>query len=173
MITISKEYLLEQKRLHEIYSYGNSSLSHVPVVVRILKQYNLKSICDYGAGQMNLKKGIDMKGYKNYDYFPYDPVFPEYGPPKKADLICCIGVMEHVEEQYVDNVLDEMQKIALKLAYLHIGTTPAKKKLSDGRNAHITVKPERWWLTKLCSRFDIKQLQPAGKGFSVICQKII
>jgi len=173
MNTISHEYLSEQKRLHEMDNYGTASISHAPFIIQILKEKNLTSICDYGAGKMNLKKTIDEKGYENYEYFPYDPVFPEYGPPKKADLICCIDVMEHVEEEYVDNVLDEIQNITLKFVYLTIATKPANKKLSDGRNAHITLKPERWWLTKLCPRFDIKLLQQAGDGFLVICKKII
>ena len=174
MNTISTEYLSEQKRLHEIYNYGTASIHHAPNVIKILKQNNLKSICDYGAGQMNLKKTLDKNGFKNYDYFPYDPVFPEYGPPKKADLICCIDVMEHVEEEYVDNVLDEIQKITLNLVYFSIAQAPAGKTLSDGRNAHITLKPERWWLTKLCPRFDIKLLQQFGNdAFLLICKKII
>ena len=172
MKTISEKYLIEQKRLHQLYNYGTASISHAPNVIEILKNNGLKSICDYGAGKMNLKKAIYENGYKNFEYFPYDPVFPEYGRPSTAELICCIDVMEHIEEEFVENVLDEIQSITLNLVYFAIATSPAKKILSDGRNVHITLKPERWWLKKLCTRFDIKVLQQIIGGFIVICKKI-
>ena len=76
-------------------------------------------------------------GLKNFDYYPYDPVFPEYGPPKKADIVCCIDVLEHVEEEYLTNVLDELKKITMKLGFFTIATEPADKFLKDGRNAHL------------------------------------
>jgi hypothetical protein len=173
MKTISEKYLSEQKRLHELYNnYGTASISHAPNIIEILKNNNLKSICDYGAGKMNLKKAMHENGYKNFEYFPYDPVFPEYGKPSMSELVCCIDVMEHIEEEFIENVLNEIRDITINLAYFSIATTPAKKILSDGRNAHITLKPERWWLIKLCSRFDIKVLQQTRNGFIVICKKI-
>ena len=66
--------------------------------------------------------------------------------------------------EVINNVKDQIKELSAGLP---------TKKLSDGRNAHITLKPERWWLAKLCPRFDIKLLQQAGDGFLVICKKII
>jgi len=54
MNTISQEYLSEQKRLHEMDNYGTASISHAPFVIQILKEKNLTSICDYGAGMRTL-----------------------------------------------------------------------------------------------------------------------
>ena len=117
---------------------------------------------------MNLKKTLNSLGLKNFEYFPYDPAFPDYGPPKEADLVCCIDVLEHVEENFLDNVLDDLKKITKKFGIFTIHTGPALKVLADGRNAHLIQKPPSWWLPKMCNRFEIKHLQEVGGGFVLV-----
>ena len=95
----------------------------------------------------------------SFQYYPYDPAFPEYGPPKEADLVCCIDVLEHIEEIFLDNVLNDLKKITKKLGFFTIHTGPAVKILEDGRNAHLIQKTPSWWLPKMCSKFEIKHLQ--------------
>jgi len=46
---------------------------------------------------------------------PYDPVFPEYGEPRPADLVCCIDVLEHIEPDLVDNVILELARVTTNL----------------------------------------------------------
>ena len=166
---ISDNYLKEQKRLHDIYNYGTASIAHAPNIKKLFEQNKFKSISDFGAGKKNLEKELNRLGCKNFEYFPYDPVFPEYGQPVLSDLVCCIDVMEHIEEPYLDNVLNEIKKITKKICYFSISTVPAKKNLSDGSNAHILQKPARWWLPKLCERFNILFLNLSPSGFVVIC----
>jgi uncharacterized membrane protein YkvA (DUF1232 family) len=51
-------------------------------------------------------------------------------------------------------------------------TGPAKKILSDGRNAHLIQEPIEWWLPRFGERFDLIHAQPARKGFFVLaCPK--
>ena len=170
---ISKQYLEEQKKLHQSNkNYGTASLSHVQTIKNLMQEAKFTSISDYGAGKKNLQKGLINLGYNNFDYFPYDPVFPEYGPAKKAELVCCIDVMEHIEEEYLDEILIEISQITMKLCYFSIATVPAKKILSDGRNAHIIQKPSRWWLLKLCRLFNIEFLKNTNSGFIVLCKSL-
>lgn len=170
---ISQNYLLEQKRLHEINkSYGVASLKHVQTIKNLMFEAKLKSLCDYGAGKKNLYKGLIDLGFKDFEYYPYDPVFPEYGEPERAELVCCIDVMEHIEEEFLENILYEIFQITLKFCYFSIATTPAKKILSDGRNAHIIQKPSRWWLPKLCKYFNVEFLKNNKNGFIVLCKAI-
>jgi hypothetical protein len=50
-----------------------------------------------------------------------------------------------------------------------VHTGPAKKTLSDGRNAHINQQPMQWWLPKLWERFDLHSVQVTGEhAFYVI-----
>ena len=120
----------------------------------------------------NLQKGLLNSGFREFEYFPYDPVFPEYGEPVAADLVTCIDVMEHIENEFLEEVLDEIKNITQKLSYFSIGTKPAQKKLSDGRNAHLIQKPARWWLPKLCERFDIEHFRASSNNFIVLCKSM-
>jgi len=165
---ISENYLTLQKELHKNPNYGVASIKFAPNVKKIFEDAKLSSISDYGAGKMNLKKTLNSLGLKNFEYFPYDPAFPDYGPPKEADLVCCIDVLEHVEENFLDNVLDDLKKITKKFGFFTIHTGPAAKILKDGRNAHLIQKPPSWWLPKMCNRFEIKHLQEIPIGFVLV-----
>ena len=168
MRTISDEYLDLQKELHLNPNYGVASLQMAPAVKKIFEDSNFISISDYGAGKKNLEKKLIELGLKSFKYYPYDPVFPEYGPPIEADIVCCIDVLEHIEEAYLSNVLDELKKITIKLGFFTIATKPASKFLKDGRNAHLIQKPASWWLPMMCSRFEIDFLQNIPLGFCLI-----
>jgi len=168
MKIISEEYLNLQKELHLDQNYGVASLQMAPTVKKIFEDSKFISISDYGAGKKNLEKKLLELGLKNFEYYPYDPVFPEYGSAKEADIVCCIDVLEHIEEVYLSNVLDELKIITIKLGFFTIATRPASKFLKDGRNAHLIQKPASWWLPMMCSRFEIEFLQNIPLGFLLI-----
>lgn len=152
---ISSEYLKIQKDLHKDSLYGKANNFYFGIIHEIMNKIDVKSICDYGAGKKGLKVNLDSIGYTG-EYYPYDPVYPEYGEPVPSDLLCCIDVLEHVEIDYLDNVLDDLKSLIVKLGILCISTRPAKKFLSDGRNAHIIQAPISWWMLKICERFDLE-----------------
>ena len=166
--TISENYLKLQKKLHKNPSYGVVSIKFAPNVKKIVEDAKLSSISDYGAGKKNLQKTLNKLGLNNFKYYPYDPAFPEYGPPKEADLVCCIDVLEHVEEIFLYNVLNDLKKITKKFGFFTIHSGPAVKVLEDGRNAHLIQKPPSWWLPKMCDRFEIKHLQEIPGGFVLV-----
>jgi hypothetical protein len=165
---ISKEYLDLQKELHLRSDYGTASLGIAPEVKKIFEENKLTSISDYGAGKCNLQKKLIQLGLKDFDYFPYDPVFPEYGSPKKADLVCCIDVLEHIEESFIENVINELRNITDKLAYFTIALKPAGKILKDGRNAHILLRSEDWWLNLIKSKFNFKEVNKHPKRLKLL-----
>ncbi len=169
--TISNSYLEQQKILHSNPNYGVASLSFAPIVADLIRQTGAMSVSDYGAGKKNLLLGLQNSGLGQFDYFPYDPVFPEYGSPKPAELVCCIDVLEHIEESYLTNVLLDLQRITTKLGFFSIHMGPAGKTLPDGRNAHLIQKPSSWWLPKICNHFEILHLQThemMGRGIWLI-----
>jgi len=168
MELISSKYLALQKELHKNQHYGVASISIAPEVKDFFEAGKFKSISDYGAGKRNLFYMLTQLGLKDFDYYPYDPVFPEYGPPKSSDLVCCIDVLEHIEEEFVENVLDDLKKITNKIGFFTIATGPASKILADGRNAHLIQRPSNWWLVKMCERFEIEHLQKKSGGFLII-----
>lgn len=164
---ISQAYLVEQQGLHRNPRYGVASIQFAPLVEQLLRVANCLSLSDYGAGKCNLLHALGGSA-SGVAYQPYDPVFPEYGKPKRADLVTCIDVLEHIEPDCLDAVLDELASITGRLALLTVHTGPAKKLLSDGRNAHLTQQPAEWWLEHLDRRFDVLHVKPIRKGFFVI-----
>lgn len=170
--TISDEYRAEQQKLHENPKYGVASLSFAPVVQSLLRLGKCTSLSDYGAGKCNLKKALRLREDGRVQYQPYDPAFPEYGSPRPADLVTCIDVLEHIEPQSLDAVISEISSISQKLAFLTVHTGPAKKMLTDGRNAHLIQESTSWWLGQFEPHFDILHVQQVRKGFFVIaCPK--
>ncbi len=166
--TITDAYRAEQQKLHGNKRYGVASLTYAPLVRKLLKIGECKSLSDYGAGKCNLKVALGLRDGGPVAYQPYDPAFPDYGPPRPADLVTCIDVLEHIEPDLLDNVLDEIASITRRLAFVTVDTQPAKKVLSDGRNAHLIQQPPSWWIDRFSARFEILHLQAVPKGFFVI-----
>jgi hypothetical protein len=169
--TISDEYRALQTELHKNPNYGSTSQGYAPLVKQILDVSRAESLSDYGAGKQNLRKALHDLGKRDIDYRPYDPAFPEYGVPQPADLVCCIDVLEHIEPDFLNAVLSDLRRITQKLGLFSIAIGPARKVLSDGRNAHLIQKPSSWWLPKLCDHFEIVQLgRRDQRGFWVIVE---
>jgi len=175
MLTITDEYRKLQQELHQNPNYGVASLSFAPIVADLIRQFDLKSVSDYGAGKQNLLKGLNLAGILEIDYFPYDPAFLEYGPPISADLVCCIDVLEHIEPELINNVLLDLAQITTRFGFFSVHLGPAGKVLSDGRNAHLIQKPISWWLKHLVNHFEILHLQShqmMGNGFWVVVKPV-
>jgi hypothetical protein len=168
--TISDNYLAQQKEMHRNPNYGVASLGYAPIVKQVIEHYKVKSVSDYGAGKQNLLKGLGDLGVSGFDYFPYDPAFPDYGEPKPADLVCCIDVLEHIEPSYLDAVLGELRAITVKRGFLSVHSDPAVKHLPDGRNAHLIQERSSWWLPRLCNHFEIRHLESVPGGFWVLAE---
>lgn len=167
---ISESYLEQQKTLHQNPHYGIASIVFAPLIAKVIRSNAIGSLSDYGAGKQNLQKVLRSSGI-DLPYYPFDPAFPEYGPARPADLVCCIDVLEHIEPEYLDAVLKDLQRIMPKIGFLSIHTRPADKTLPDGRNAHLIQEQPSWWLPRLCRYFEIHQLQShnlMGRGFWVL-----
>lgn len=170
MPTISDDYLIQQQKLHaDSKGYGSASLGYAPLIADIMEMTGFRSICDYGAGKQRLKIALQPI-IKKFDYFPFDPAFPEYGDARPAELVVCLDVLEHIEPEYLDEVIGQLKRLTTHVALFSIHTGAAHKTLADGRNAHLIQRPSSWWLEKLLPHFDIIQLTPVKRGFWIIVQ---
>jgi hypothetical protein len=170
--TISKEYLDLQSTLHENPHYGVASLGYAPTIAHVFRMIGAQSVSDYGAGKCNLRTGLEKAGLRAFAYFPYDPVFPDYGSPRTADLVCCIDVLEHIEEEFLPNVIADLVRITENIGFFTVATGPAQKVLADGRNAHLIQKPAAWWLPKFLPYFNIEHLENDEQGFWMIVRPL-
>ena len=101
----------------------------------------------------------------------YDPAIPEWSaPPAPSDFVVCIDVLEHVEPEFIDNVLDDLARLTLKIGFFTVTTVPAKKTLPDGRNAHLIQMPPGWWLPKFLDRFELVKFCRVSHGFWIMVE---
>ena len=168
---ISDKYLAQQKKLHENPDYGTASVVYAPIVARVMNQYGIEQLLDYGAGKGRL--GQTLIGQKLVDHRfilqQYEPTNPEWSDlPEPMEMVACIDVLEHIEPELLDNVLDDLKRCAMSVGVFSVATEPAKKVLDDGRNAHLIVKPAAWWLPQIMERWDMHVFQKTPDGFFVV-----
>jgi len=164
---ISKEYKELNEKLHNRNrNYGVGGKFWIQPVKKWAKEHGCKSILDYGAG-----KGVLSEGLKDtLDVRSYDPCIPAISAsPDNADLVVCKDVMEHVELEYVEDVLDHIKSLADKSALFSIATIKSNKNLPDGRNCHITLEKPDWWIEKIKTRWTIEKLEIKDKAVNAYC----
>lgn len=155
---MSYESLIEATKFHASNQEnwcGEALAEYKHDVYKIIKDNNVKTILDYGCGKAKFHKllfnnkqvpgspmGIIIVGY--------DPAVPMYAKKMSMDydLVLCVDVMEHVQEDKVDEVLEDLFSSG-KFIFLSITCYPANQILLNGKNAHYTVKEPSWWKEKL------------------------
>lgn len=168
---ISPDYRKLQEQLHKNPLYGVASETYAPMVGKVMNTYGVERLLDYGAGKGRL--GKTLMGQKLVDHSfqlqHYDPAIAEWSEdPEPSEMVACIDVLEHIEPDLIENVLDDLQRLTQSIGLFTIATTPAKKVLSDGRNAHLIIEPPSWWLPKLLERFELHTFQKTPDGFLVL-----
>lgn len=151
---ISPAYVEMQKVLHAApQGYGGRGRKWAPTVLWLLKWLDAHSVLDYGCGQGSLGDTLRAAGVACRDY---DPAIPgKDGRPGFADLVVCTDVLEHVEPDRLTAVLNHLQLLARKAIFLVVNLRESNKTLTDGRNAHLIIKPAPWWEAKIadCGMF--------------------
>jgi hypothetical protein len=142
----SNDYLEELKLLHNKKTFGTAS--NIPNEVKeLIENQSINSILDFGAG-----KGLTSSALKsnyNINVYTYDPVTFPIKLPDQVDLVYSSDVLEHVEPNLINKTLEDLSHRAQLYQYHLIACHPAKKSLSDGRNAHLIIKPPAWWKQKI------------------------
>jgi hypothetical protein len=147
-MAISKEYQEQLEELHsKVDSFGKRS--KLPDEFKdLLDNVEFNSILDFGAGKGNVFNTL-VVDYPNATVHAYDPVTFNNSLPNSVDIIYSSDVLEHIEPELLDETLADLFNRAQKFQYHLIACHPAKKKLNDGRNAHLIVEEPQWWKTKL------------------------
>lgn len=154
--TISSEMIRQNAQLHEenLY-YGVGAGKHADTVKKLVKALKTEdglppSVLDWGCGKGYLAKSLP------FPIWEYDPCVPgKQEPPRAADLVCCLDVLEHVEPDKLQVVLQELRRCVKQIGFFVIYTGPAQKNYPDGRNTHLIQKDEQWWANHLAPFFQI------------------
>ena len=147
----SKQYLAELKELHYDPKRPNGFGGKVKDLGQAHNYINywMPSNClDYGKGV--ILSHLNEK-FPNTEFIGYDPALPMWDnkPTNKFDMVFSNDVLEHIEPNFINSVLQDIDQYATKYIWLRIDTQPARKELSDGRNAHLIIQNESWWLNIL------------------------
>ena len=106
-------------------------------------------VVDYGCGNSTMILRIWPRAAMHWRYDPavpqYNTVIPE---TQKFSWGLCSDMLEHVPENELDDLLRHLWHLSANWVFI-VCTRPAGQLLSDGSNAHVTVKPSSWWLDKL------------------------
>lgn len=137
---------------------------HAPRVDKIIKLANPKSVLDVGCAFGYIVKRLNDRGVMAYgcDISEYavkraSEIIPDRvvqcdirsGLPFKDgefDLLYCEGVLEHIEEESIDFVMKEFDRVAEK-RMLAISLAEHPEALNEP--GHICVKPVEWWVEKM------------------------
>ena len=102
------------------------------------------SVLDYGAGKGGTTRWLNSLGYPTT---AYDPYWPEHNNTTvldtEYDALFTADVLEHIELTAIP--WDTFKQLSKQQLHI-IDLTPAKKRLPDGRNAHITLLEEDEWI---------------------------
>jgi len=152
------DYTKTYTAMHEAKAKAFSGYSIKPYVHQIsalVLKFQPDRILDYGSG-----KGYQYLALRVQNHWGgmlpvcYDPgvVQLRIKPEGPFNGIICTDVLEHIEEADIDGLLDDLFGFSADIGFvfLAIACRPAKRKrLPDGRNVHVTIKPPTWWDAKL------------------------
>lgn len=157
---------LEARREHERRKYlalaeqpGGTygSTNHGRFAYRLVQGFKPRFVVDFGCGRnlflQHLRRlGIDGLGI-DFAFPEADIVAPMHRVPVSAgiaDVVTSFDALEHLLPEEVDEVLDEMRRIAVPGGgfVFSICTRESKSKV-NGEGLHPTVRPLKWWLDRI------------------------
>lgn len=126
-----------------------------------------KSILDYGAGKNHMVERFIAPGAAIRHRF--DPAIPEISaiPLPRYDLIINTDVLEHLDEDEIGAVLEDIRSHCEDALFL-VDTCEAKTFLPNGENAHATVRSAQWWLSHIGEIFPDSELVGAADEKALI-----
>jgi hypothetical protein len=142
----------QYQHIHATRVYGDSSVKSIRFLRPEIALLGPRSVLDYGCGQSRFLEELQL-GYP-VERLRYDPAIPAFSqkPDARVDLLINIDVLEHVEEEDIDLVVEEMRS-ACRNAIIIVDTRSATTFLPDGRNAHVTIRSHDWWRERLSRHF--------------------
>jgi len=169
-----QELLQLYRRMHEVgrpetghgakQTYAGRSLTeHIEPIARLVRETGARTILDYGSGKAVLYRDSPahepgsrykvMAGWDDVTITCYDPGHEPFAAPYEAayDGVITTDVLEHIPEEDIPWVLDEIFGHTRKFVYGAAACHSAQKRLPDGSNAHCTVQPPEWWCGQMAA----------------------
>lgn len=169
------------------YFNGKSLLKYVSPIHQKILAHECKTLLDYGSGKgllytdecsnvIPLKNGGKILKRPLQELWNltkhqcYDPAFKKHSkkPDGKFDAVISIDVLEHVNEDDLEWILNEIFSYSKKMVFLNVACFKAAKHFEDGENVHISVFNPEWWFILVS---DIMK-NHSGITTYLLCEKI-
>lgn len=142
----------------EIFS-GQSLAHHVPTIHEIIKENGISTLLDYGCGKAALHSHDNeiktpsgqvldnIDDYWGVETQCYDPGYLPYSqrPSGVFDLVVCVEVLECCACEDIPWIIDDLFRYASKAVFIAVECFPSVLKMPNHYDAHITIRPGRWW----------------------------
>ena len=159
---ISDEYKAQIRQVHEESEgrWGATASSRCYELAEWINGHIKRGaidMLDYGSSNGKLQKQLRRRGLipEEFEIVEYDPGYEDRLYKRPCDLVLCVDVLEHIEPELLDNVLVDLNRSMIDVGYFSIALYPARKLLPDGRNAHLIVESEDWWVDRLKRYFHV------------------
>lgn len=165
----TQDYISQLKSLHDDSTRKQGFGGKVKKLGKFhdfMKQWNPKTLLDYGCGKGVILQYLQSQ-YPTTECHGYDPAVSKYSKEIETTYECVFSndVLEHIEPEFLDQVLLHIDQVSSKYIWLRIDTFPARKTLPDGRNAHLILESKDWWESKLKNQFsDLVYINLDKKG---------
>lgn len=129
---------------------GSGQGKAFPWLLHTLRTLRPQTVLDYGCGKGGTARYIQQHVNLNVDC--YDPGYAPYSTPPQGpyEMVYTTDVMEHIEREDVDSTIQHIQSLTTNFHAHIIDLDPARKRLPDGRNAHVTLLSDDEW----CDTFN-------------------
>ncbi|MEL7503048.1 MAG: class I SAM-dependent methyltransferase [Cyanobacteria bacterium J06554_6] len=146
---ISEAYRQQLRQMHANKAQFGVGGAEIPQQVKqLLETYSIKTVLDFGAGKGLFTQAMRQR-YPQIDTVAYDPAFEALSDkPNQVGMVYSSDVLEHVEPDRLDETLADLFERCTQVQYHHIACHPARKRLPDGRNAHLIIESPAWWKAK-------------------------
>jgi hypothetical protein len=138
---------------------GKSLAPQAARIRPLISRTEAQTILDYGSGKGKQyqptvvldetgRQWPSMMDYWNVEEVVcYDPCYEPFSqlPKGKFDGVISTDVLEHCPEEDIPWIVGEMFGYAERFVFANIACFPARKRLSNGENAHCTIRPPEWW----------------------------
>ena len=111
MVEVEQTLLDQYKQMHRDGAFKGLSLRpHLNDITRLVMKHNPRSILDYGCGKAELYTALNLRERWQAMVYLYDPAVPEFATKPKGlfDGVICTDVLEHIPEEEVRAILDDV-----------------------------------------------------------------
>jgi len=149
MTLIDSKYQQQLNKMHRAGRFDNGHKAY-KIIEKFFEEHKPTTVMDFGCGKGALVRSIKQL-HPDVVAEGYDPGNPDFAqlPDRTFDAVVSTDALEHVEPAYLDETLRMIGSKIERCGFFRIACYPAKKKLPDGRNAHLIVELPEWWRNKI------------------------